>query len=95
MAKLNTRLYKELAHSLGWVSEAGNIKTTAECSYRFCSGEWGHIEDHTALSDARMEAEILAYCYRAGSKIPYGIVDGSAWRIVNEEPKYTASGKWR
>jgi hypothetical protein len=82
-AKLNTRIYKDLAHKMDWVSEAGNIKTTAECAYRFCSGQWGFIEDHTALSDAKMEAELLAYCFRAGKKVPYNIVDNQPWRIVN------------
>jgi hypothetical protein len=94
-AKLNTRIYKELAAKMGWISEAGNIKTTAECAYRFCLGQWGFIEDHTALSDALIESEILACCYRVGSKIPYNIVDNQAWRIVNTSPHFTADGRWR
>ena len=81
--KLNTRLYKELAISKGWVSEAGNIRTGAEYAYRFCAGDWGFIEDHTALSDAIIETEILARCFATGAKIPYNKKSAMPWRIVN------------
>ena len=81
--KLNTRLYKELAISKGWVSEAGNIRTGAEYAYRFCAGDWGFIEDHTALSDAIIETEILARCFATSQKIPYNKKSAMPWRIVN------------
>lgn len=82
-AKLNSKLYKSLAEKMGWVSPAGNIRTSAECAYRYITGNWGFIEDHTALSDARIETEILASCYAAHKKIPYNIVDNTPWKIVN------------
>jgi len=81
--KLNTRLYKELAQAEGWVSEAGNIRTGAEYAYRFCAGDWGFIEDHTALSDAIIETVILARCFATGAKIPYNKKSAMPWRIVN------------
>jgi len=81
--KLNTRLYKELAQAEGWVSEAGNIRTGAEYAYRFCAGNWGFIEDHTALSDAIIETLILARCFATGAKIPYNKKSAMPWRIVN------------
>lgn len=81
--KLNTRLYKELAAEQGWVSDAGNIRTGAEYAYRFCAGDWGFIEDHTALSDAIIETEILARCFATNSKIPYNKKSAMPWRIVN------------
>jgi len=81
--KLNTRLYKELAQAEGWVSEAGNIRTGAEYAYRFCAGNWGFIEDHTALSDAIIETVILARCFATGAKIPYNKKSAMPWRIVN------------
>jgi len=88
-AKLNTRLYKDVARQQGWISEAGNIKTGAENAYRFCSGDFGFIEDHTALSDALIENEILKRCFAQKKKIPYGhIADKYAsqpWRIVNAQ----------
>ena len=81
--KLNTRLYKELAQAEGWVSEAGNIRTGAEYAYRFCAGDWGFIEDHTALSDAIIETLILARCFATNAKIPYNKKSAMPWRIVN------------
>jgi len=82
-AKLNTATYKQLANEQGWVSAAGNIRTGAEYAYRFCRGDWGFIEDHTALSDARIETAILADCFSAKKRVPYGIVNAQPWRIVN------------
>ena len=82
-AKLNTATYKQLANAQGWVSAAGNIRTGAEYAYRFCRGDWGFIEDHTALSDARIETAILADCFSAKKRVPYGIVNAQPWRIVN------------
>lgn len=85
--KLNNRNYKRIAESLGWVSPKGNIKTGAEFAYRFCSGDHGFIEDHTALSDCQIEVEILRQCFATKKKIPYGKYNKAPWRIVN--PKAT------
>ena len=81
--KLNNRNYKRIALSLGWISPAGNIKTGAEFAYRFCSGDHGFIEDHTALSDCQIEVEILRQCFASKKKIPYGKYNSAPWRIVN------------
>ena len=82
-AKLNNRKYRKIAKSLGWVSPKGNIKTGAEFAYRFCSGDHGFIEDHTALSDCQIEVEILRQCFATKKKIPYGKFNKAPWRIVN------------
>ena len=81
--KLSQKTYKNLALDLGWVSAAGNIKTGAEYAYRFCAGDWGFIEDHTALSDARIETHIMAECFKAKKTVPYNKVGGAPWKIVN------------
>jgi len=83
--KLSQATYKKLARDAGWVSSAGNIKTGAEYAYRFCSGDHGFIEDHTALSDALIEVDILAACFATKKKIPYNIVNAHPWRIVNND----------
>jgi len=82
-AKLNSATYRQLAAEQGWVSAAGNFRTGAEYAYRFCRGDWGFIEDHTALSDARIETAIMADCFSAKKRVPYGIVNAQPWRIVN------------
>lgn len=85
--KLSQKTYAKIAREQGWVSSAGNIKTGAEFAYRFCSGDFGFIEDHTALSDALIETEIMADCFRQKKSVPYGKVNGSPWRIVNKKAK--------
>jgi len=82
--KLQQKAYKKIAKKLGWVSKAGNINSGAEYAYRFCSGEFGFIEDHTALSDARIEAQILAACFRTKKSIPYNQIGGQPWRLIQD-----------
>jgi DNA polymerase III epsilon subunit-like protein len=82
--RLSRRTYKNLATSMGWVSDHGNLRTGAEYAYRFCSGDHGFIEDHTALSDARIEVAILAECFKQKKPIPYGKVNQSPWKLVNK-----------
>ena len=82
--KLSQKSYATIARNMGWVSPAGNIKTGAEFAHRYCSGDHSFIEDHTALSDARIEVEILAQCYAQKKAVPYGKINGSPWRIVNK-----------
>ena len=81
--KLSQARYKQIARDFGWTSSAGNIRTGAEYAYRFCSGDHGFIEDHTALSDAIIETKILADCYACKKSVPYGIINAQPWRIVN------------
>jgi hypothetical protein len=82
---LSQRAYKKLAIKRGWVSPAGNIKTGAEFAYRYTSGQPDFIEDHTALSDAIIETQIMAACYAQKSRIPYGVINGSPWRLVQDD----------
>ena len=80
--KLQQKQYRNIATAMGWVSPAGNIKTGAEFAFRFVSGDHGFIEDHTALSDARIETQILAECFRQKKAVPYGVTNASPWRLV-------------
>ena len=80
--KLSQKQYRIIAESQGWISEAGNLRSGAEYAYRFCSGDFGFIEDHTALSDARIEAQIMAECFRMKKRVPYGEINGQPWRII-------------
>jgi hypothetical protein len=80
---LSQKLYAKLAKEKNWVSEAGNMRTNAECAYRYISGQWDAVEAHTALCDARIEGEILARCFQQKKAVPYGKFDAQPWRIVN------------
>lgn len=84
--KLSQKSYKKLARSNGWVSPAGNIKTGAEFCYRYTSNNPDFIEDHTALSDAIIETQILAACFAMKKRIPYGKINAQPWRLVQDKP---------
>jgi hypothetical protein len=80
---LNRPTYKKMATDNKWISKAGNFRTNAEVAHRYTSGNIEAVEAHTALCDARIEGEILTKCYQQKKPVPYGIFDGSPWRIVN------------
>jgi hypothetical protein len=83
--RLNKATYRKIALAQGWVSAKGNIKTGAEFAHRFLSRDFGFIEDHTALSDARIEAAIMAECFRTKKKIPYNVSNAMPWRMVQRK----------
>ena len=57
----NTRRYQSWAFEHGYVTPTGRAKATAEIMFRFVTDDDTFIEDHTALSDAMVEADILAH----------------------------------
>ena len=50
-------------------TEKGNIKTNAEIFYQYISQDENFVEDHTALSDAIIESEILARVFASGGTL--------------------------
>ena len=50
-------------------SDSGNYSTTAENVYQYVSGDYDFIEDHTALSDSIIEAQILRYALFKGAEV--------------------------
>jgi hypothetical protein len=81
---LRSRLYHDVAREQGadngWITPAGNVRTTAEKTYAFLSGELDFIESHTALHDAQIETEILHRLLARKTKIPYNVLQGFSWR---------------
>lgn len=61
--------YKEYCEKYNLFTEAGNYSTTAESVYKFISENSEFIEEHTALADSEIEAEILFYCLNSGADI--------------------------
>ena len=80
LTKLRQKTYSALARTMGWASNKGNIKTTAEHAFRYISGKYDFDEDHTALSDAEIEVIILRECFRQKKQIPYNIIERSPWK---------------
>jgi len=74
--------YYALARQEGWQTPAGNYMTNAECAYRYLKPDWRFVEDHTALSDARIETQIAAKCFGRKKAVPYDLGTGAGWRIA-------------
>lgn len=57
----NTRRYQKWAIAHDYVTPTGRARATAETMFRFIADDDSFVEDHTALSDAIIEADILAH----------------------------------
>ena len=65
---LNTPAFINFAKANGFVSEAGNIQTSAEVAYRFLTNQVDFIESHTGLEDVQIECQILLNCLKTGDE---------------------------
>lgn len=61
--------FKAFCEEHGYFTDSGNYSTTAETVYRYLTGNTEFVEDHTALSDSEIEAEILLECIKRGAAI--------------------------
>ena len=61
--------FKKFCEDNGYFTDSGNYSTTAEVVYRYLTGNTEFIEDHTALSDSEIEAEILLECIKRGAEV--------------------------
>lgn len=62
---LNTEEYINFAIANHFVSDAGNIQTSAECAYRYLINDVEFKESHTGLEDVEIEAVILMNCLKS------------------------------
>lgn len=83
---LNRPSYINFALENGFVSEKGNIQTSAECAYRYLTKDVNFIESHTGLEDVLIEIAIMAYCYRQHKKFDNSI-NTACWRKVQKARK--------
>ena len=58
--------FKQFCDMAQLFTETGNYSTTAETFYRYLF-DYDFIEEHTALSDSKIEAQILAECIERGA----------------------------
>lgn len=83
---LNRPSYIKFALENGFVSEAGNIQTSAECAYRYITKDTDFVESHTGLEDVLIEVAIMAYCYRQHKPFENSI-NSACWRKVQRARK--------
>ncbi len=82
-AILSRPKYRQTCEELGWFkTSTGNVYTNAEKAFAYITGEWGFVENHTAMEDVFIEVEILAACFKQKRKIPLNYIDGSPWKLA-------------
>lgn len=77
--------YKALARQEGWISDAGNYRTTAEHAYRYLACQSDYVEPHTALEDAEIETFILHKLLAMRKAIPYNTLIPNPWRLAQND----------
>ena len=60
--------YMAFCDKHGYYTERGNYSSTAETVYRYMTDS-DFVEEHTALSDSKIEAEILLECLKRGAQL--------------------------
>lgn len=77
---LRSKWFIKWALKNGFVSEKGNIKTSAEVAYRYITKNTEFTEDHTGLEDCKIEMEILKKVLTGRMKYETSI-NSACWRI--------------
>lgn len=67
----------------GFVTEAGNYKTSAEVAYAYMTNNPSYTEEHKGLEDVYIETEILARSLRQKKKFVSGIIN-MPFRLVTK-----------
>ena len=88
---LNRKTYIEFAEKNGLISDCGNIKTSAECAYKYITNNIEFEESHTGLEDVKIEIEILRECFRQKKRMDKSI-NTSCWRMVQNKRKEIEEG---
>lgn len=83
---LNVR-YFQFCTEHGYISDKGNLKTSAEIMSRYLNLDPTFIEAHTALADCRIEAEIFRICRDTKTKTKDDSINGFCWKTPQEKFK--------
>lgn len=84
----NTEKFFKWAENHGYISEAGNPKTSAEVVFQYITGKPDFEEEHTGMEDSEIEAAILFSVLRRKRKADMAI-RANPWKEVAD--KYKAS----
>ena len=79
---LNTSDYINFATTHGFVSEAGNIQTSAEVAYRYLINDPTFEESHTGVEDVEIESVVLMNCLKTGDENMKMSPYSGCWREV-------------
>lgn len=82
MTKCLTKKYVKYCKAHNFVTDNGNIKTSAEIVYGYLTKNKDFEEEHTGLSDCRIELKILLSAFKTKKKIIPNI--HQPWRLVKD-----------
>lgn len=83
--------YKEFCIEYGFMTKNNRCKATAESVYAFITNNPDYKEEHTALEDVQIEAEIMHYCYRQHKEMKKLLFENSNF---SDRPVYSLDIKW-
>lgn len=66
---LLNKKYVKWCNENGFITKKGNVMTKAEIVYKYLTGNKNFIEEHTGLSDCKIEYSILLTAINSGKKI--------------------------
>lgn len=69
-----------------FISETGNIQTSAEIGQRYITKNIDFVEEHRGLDDVLIEVQIMAKCYKQHKKMDKNI-NRLCWKIPQERKK--------
>jgi len=82
--------YFQFCQLNGFITEKGNIQTSAEVMYRYLTKATDFVEKHLALDDSRIEAQIFHICKSSRKKAKSMEIEGAVWQKPQKEYR-----KWR
>lgn len=80
MTKCVTKKYVRFCRENGFVTDKGNCKTSAEVVYAYLTKNIDFVEEHTGLSDAKIEYQILMVAKKTKKKIDGTL--SNPWKLV-------------
>lgn len=69
-----------------WLSEKGNVSTSAETAHRYITKQVEFEESHTGLEDVQIETQIMAKCFAQHKKMETKI-NRLCWRLPQKNIK--------
>ena len=90
---LKTPAFISFAERNNFISDFGNIQTSAEIVYRFITNNPGFIEEHTGLEDVDIERQIFLKIYNSGLSYD-DTISYNCWRKVQKYRKELKEGEY-
>lgn len=87
-----SRSFMKTAYENNWVTEKGNVSTSAETAYRFISKNYDFEESHTALEDVDIEQVIFLTCWHK-TKDEHRQIIGNPWKKPQKDWAFYESHK--